>query len=291
MTNASATDLGVLFNTDRMDARALTGFVQRLEALGFGSFWVPELFGREPFALAAALLARTERIAVATGIANVYARDPVACHAAASTLTEFSPGRFWLGLGVSNTGLNEARGGHAWQPPVRKMRGYLEAMQNVRLTTPAPNYPTYVAAHGPRLLNLAGTAASGANTYLMTVDHTAGARRAIGREPVLNTMLMCLLCEDPALARAQARKAIAYYVTLDYYHRAWRDLGFDDADFADGGSDRLVDSLVAWGDMDAVRARIAEHRAAGASRAVIIPLNAAGGGAPDWQLLEALAGS
>lgn len=284
----TARDLGILFNTDRMKGPELVSFTQRLDELGYGSVWVPELFGREPFALAGNLLAQTERITVATGIANVYARDAVATHAAASTLAELSPDRFWLGLGVSNVGLNTARG-HEWVPPLQKMRAYLDAMKRAQLTCPTGHYPTYIAAHGPKLLQLAGTEADGANTYLMTIQHTAHTRASLGTNASLNTMTMCLLCEDPVEARRLARKATAYYMGLDYYHRAWRALGFSNADFENGGSDALIDALVAWGDVDTVHARIDAHRKAGATRCVIIPLNAAGGGAPDWTLLSELA--
>ena len=103
-------------------------------------------------------------------------------------------------------------------------------------------------------------------------------------------MMMCLLCPDPAEARRLARRAIAFYMDLDYYHRAWRKLGFDDGDFDGGGSDRLVDAIVAWGSIDDIRSRIEAQHEAGASQVVIIPLNPAGGTEPDWTLLDHLAG-
>ena len=98
-------------------------------------------------------------------------------------------------------------------------------------------------------------------------------------------MMMCLRCQDPTEARRLARKAIAFYMNLDYYHRAWRSLGFDDADFADGGSDRLVDAIVAWGSVDDIHERIKAQHDAGAAQVVMIPLNSAGGVKPDWDLL------
>ena len=102
-------------------------------------------------------------------------------------------------------------------------------------------------------------------------------------------MLFCLADDNPDTARTTARRAIAYYMGLDYYHRAWRSLGYGDQDFADGGSDRLIDALVAWGSMDDIRARIAAQEAAGASRVVVIPIGAGLNGQPDWRLLQAIA--
>ncbi|MEM7077206.1 MAG: TIGR03620 family F420-dependent LLM class oxidoreductase [Pseudomonadota bacterium] len=279
--------LGVLFNTDRLDAREFTHYAQRIEDLGIESLWLPELFTRDPFAASGYLLARTQRLKLATGIANIYARDPAATVSSASTLQEMSDGRFILGLGVSNAGLNRARG-HAWEKPIGKLTEYLEGMQAVKLTTRRYDAPVHVAAHGPKMLATAASHADGANTYLMPADHAMQARQALGPEAALNTMMFCLLDDNPHNARETARKAVAYYTGLDYYHRAWRECGFADADFADGGSDALIDAIVAWGDINQIRARIAQQYENGASRVVVIPVGAGLGGQPDWQLLEQL---
>ncbi len=279
---------GVLFNTDRLDAGEFINYARRLDALGYESLWLPELFTRDPFATSGYLLAATEHIKLATGIANIYARDPAATVSSASALAELSDGRFILGLGVSNAGLNKARG-HAWQNPITKLTAYLNAMGKVKLTCPQVGYPVHVAAHGPKMLAAVAELADGANTYLMPVEHARSARKALGPDASLNTMLFCLHDDNPDTARATARKAIAYYVGLDYYHRAWRGLGFDDQDFADGGSNALIDAVVAWGDEATLRARIQAQYDAGATRVVIIPVGAGMGGQPDWTLLEALA--
>ena len=280
-------DIGVLFNTDRMVGSQFTEYAQRLESVGVGSVWLAELFGREPFAGAGHLLGATSKLRVGTAIANVYARDAVATAAAARTLAELSGDRFELGLGVSNRGLIEQRG-HTWGPPAPKLRSYLEAIRDTRLSIPEATYPLHVAAHGPKMLEVAADLADGVLTYLMTPEHTARTREGVGQETVVSPMMMCLLCPEPDRARELARKAIAYYTGLDYYHRAWRTLGFTDDDFADGGSDRLVDSIIAWGSMDDIVERLSAQRSAGASRVVVIPLNAAGGGQPDWDLLTNL---
>ena len=279
--------LGVLFNTDRLDRANFLSYAQRVDELGFESLWLPELFTRDPYAAAGYLLARTERVKLATGIANLYGRDALATVAGAATLQELSEGRFILGLGVSNAGLNKARG-HAWQNPVQKLDEYLRAMQAVKLSAPHPHVPVHVAAHGPKMLAKVAELADGANTYLMPPAHVSQARAALGSDAELNTMLFCLLDEDPERARATIRKATAYYMGLDYYHRAWRGFGFTDKDFADGGSDALIDAVSAWGSIDRVRERLQQQVDLGATRVVVIPLGAGMGGQPDWQLLEAL---
>lgn len=280
-------NLGVLFNTDRLDQIQFLEYARRIDELGYESLWLPELFTRDPFTAAAYLLANTQQIMLATGIANMYGRDPLATVSAASTLQEMSDSRFILGLGVSNQQLNASRG-HAWQSPVEKTRQYLTAMGEVKLTSPQYDFETHIAAHGPSMLATAKDLANGANTYLMPRQHVIEARNTLG-DKTLNTMLFCLADESAESARATARKSIAYYLGLDYYHRAWRTFGFDDDDFTNGGSDALIDELVAWGSIDAIRQRIDEQVANGASRVVIIPLGAGLGGKPDWDLLTALA--
>ncbi len=284
--------LGVLFNTDRMAGPDLLDYARRLEASGLDSVWLAELFGREPFATAGALLAATERLHVGTAIANVYARDAVAAAAASATLAELSGNRFELGLGVSNRNLVSLRG-HDWEAPAPKLGRYLADVRAATIAVPdGPDpvrFPIHVAAHGPRMLATAAEGADGVFTYLMTPEHTARTRAGLAAETLVSPMTMCLLCPEPERARTLARKAIAYYVGLDYYHRAWRTLGFGEADVADGGSDRLVDALVAWGTIDDIRSRLMAHHEAGADRVVVIPLNPEGGGAPHWTLLEQLA--
>ena len=279
--------LGVLFNTDRLDHKAFISYAMRIDELGFESLWLPELFTRDPFAAAGFLLAQTKQVKLATGIANIYARDPAASVSLTSTLQGLSQGRFILGLGVSNATLNAARG-HDWQPPVTKLRSYLQDMQRVKLSVERVDAPIHVAAHGPKMLQVAAQHADGANTYIMPQAHVTEARNILGSTADLNTMLFCLHETDPEQARQTCRRALAYYIGLDYYHRAWRNFGFEDADFENGGSNRLIDELVAWGDIDAIKQRIGAQFTLGASRVVIIPLGTGLGGQPDWQLLNAV---
>src|SRR5690349_20519050 len=118
---------GILIATEGFESAGLVAFAQALEQRGYESMWLPELFGREPFATAGYLLGRTQRIAIGTGIANVYVRDAHATARARQSLAELSGGRFMLGLGVSNAALNRSRG-HTWEPPLTKMTAYLNAL-------------------------------------------------------------------------------------------------------------------------------------------------------------------
>ena len=281
---------GVLTATEQFSAEGLVEFAQALETRGYDSLWLPELFGREPFGTAGYLLGRTRRICIATGIANVYVRDAHVTAQARQSLAELSGGRFMLGLGVSNPQLNASRG-HVWQPPLQKMTAYLDAMDAVKVASPAPAQacPTYIAAHGPQLQKLGAARSDGVITYLMTPQHAQQSRARIGANAALSVVAMFLAEQDPNVARAKARSALKMYVRLDYYHREWRKLGFDDADFADGGSDRLIDTLVAWGDGDALKARITAFEQAGATRVIVMPFGIQTKQGLDLRVLDALA--
>jgi probable F420-dependent oxidoreductase len=279
----------VIFFTDGLDAEALERFALRLEELGYESLWVPEFFGREPFSTVSFLLARTTRLRVATGIANVYSHDALVTAQCRQTLAELSGGRFILGLGVSHPPMAEAHG-LEWIAPVRKMRAFLDTIEATQVASPPPAEPApiWLAAHGPGLLRLTAARADGANTYLMPPAHTSRAREILGPEKRLNVVVPSCLCEDAGRAREIARKALGIYLPLPAYRRQWKEWGFEDADFEDGGSDRLIDSCVAWGSAGTIRERMQEHRAAGASHIAVSPLNPEGRG-PHWRLLEAIA--
>jgi probable F420-dependent oxidoreductase len=279
----------VISYTDALAAPELEQLALRLEALRYEALWVPEFFGREPFSTVSFLLARTTRLRVATGIANVYARDALVTAQARRTLAELSGGRFVLGLGVSHPPMAEAHGA-PWIPPVRKMKSYLETIAKTEVASPPPpaEAPIWIAAHGPGLLRLAAARADGANTYLMPPAHTEQARAILGPDKRLNVVVPCCPTEDATLARRLARRMLSIYLPLPAYQRQWQSWGFSESDFADGGSDRLVDSAVAWGSETKIRARMEEHRAAGASHIIVSALNPEGGG-PPWKFYEAFA--
>lgn len=280
----------VITYTDGFTVGELENFARRVEELGYDSFWVTEFTGRDPYTTAAHVLARTERIRVATGIANVYSHDAVVAAQNRQTLAELSGGRFVLGLGVSHPPMAEMHR-LEWVPPLRKMREYLDTMEATRVDSPpgpAPA-PIWLAANGPKLLGLVAQRLDGANTYLLPPAHTRNAREILGPDKRLNVVLPCCLCEDPARARRIARAALRIYMPLPAYQREWGNWGFDESDWAGGGSDRLIDAVVAWGDESAIRARIAEHEAAGASHIVVSAYDPEGQGQPHGKLLEALA--
>ena len=190
------------------------------------------------------------------------------------TLAELSAGRFILGLGVSNPGLNQMRG-HVWQMPLPKMKSYLAAMVEASVDAPKPDEPAplYIAAHGPKLQTLGANHADGIITYLMPPLHTRASRQHIGLNTNLTVVSPFLLESNPIKARARSRKALQYYMTLDYYRREWSQLGFDEDDFIDGGSDRLIDTLVGWGDKDALEERLNTYYTEGADRVIAMPFD------------------
>ena len=278
-------------NFDNLTGTDAVSVLKDIESLGYDSFWIPELFGREPMATAGYLLAKTDRIKIASGIANIYARDPHSAAQARHSLAEFSGGRFIFGLGVSNAGINQMRG-HAWEAPIGKMGGYLDAVSKVEVASAAPNAlgPMYLAAHGPNMQALASSKSDGVITYLMSPEHTALTKSRVRPEADINVVCMLLAETDPVKARAVARDSLAFYMGLDYYHREWKKMGFSEADYADGGSDALIDMLVGWGDTESLNNHLRKHEEAGATRIVIMPLSADGSVSGDRNpVLEAAA--
>ena len=293
-----ATPLGLLQWTEGTSGRDLVTNTQRLEALGYHELWLPEICGREPFAAAGFLLAKTTRLRVSSGIANVYAHDADSAAQAGNTLAELSGGRFSLGLGVSHPLLVEPRG-HRWIKPVPKMRAYLERLQQAPIDSPLAGKPApvIVAGHGPGLLKLAHDHAAGALQFLQPLEATRQARAILGPQQELHVVVRCVLDDNADSARAVARRACAFYLSLPAYHQAWGRLGFTATDWADGGSDRLIDSICLWGDVATLRLRLAAFAQAGATHIVLYPCNPDETYSPQsavskhwaWRVLEALA--
>lgn len=283
--------LGVWTWLDSLSAPEAAEFAQRVEAWGYSALWVPEAIGREPFSFLGYLAGSTRTLLLATGIANIYARDAMTMRATQKTLAEISGGRLVLGLGVSHEHLVTRVRGHAYQKPVATMRAYLEAMEKALYQGPQPekDAPIVLAALRPKMLALAAQKARGAHPYFVPPEHTARAREILGRGPWLCPEQMVLLESNPSKAREIARRNIAIYTSLPNYQNNLRELGFADADFASGGSDRLVDAIVAWGDEKAIAARIQAHHDAGADHVCIQPFRPDGKPGPDLEALEALA--
>lgn len=283
--------LGVWTWLDVLPAPEAAVFCQRLEDWGYSTLWVPEAVGRDPFALLGYLAARTERLHLATGIASIYARDAMTMRAIQKTLAEVSGGRFVLGIGVSHEPMVSGLRGHRYGKPVSTMRSYLESMEKAVYQGPESEQeaPIVLAALRENMLRLAGERASGAHPYNVTPEHTARARAILGKGPLLCPEQMVLLETDATKARAIARQNLRVYLSLPNYQNGWKWQGFDDADFADGGSDRLIDAIVAWGDEEAIAARVQAHHDAGADHVCIQPFRADGQPGADLRILEALA--
>ena len=241
--------LGVWTFLDGKSGAEAAAFAQRVEEWGYGALWIPEAVGRDPFSFMSFLAANTERLVLATGIANIYARDAMSLNAIRQTLSELYPERILLGLGVSHAPLVSDIRGHDYGKPVSTMRNYLEGMDaSLFLSPQAPEpAPIVLAALRKNMLGLAAERASGAHPYFVPPEHTARAREIMGEGALLCPEQMVMLETDPAVAREVARKHMATYIGLPNYCNNLRELGFEDADFEDGGSDRLVDAIVAWG--------------------------------------------
>jgi probable F420-dependent oxidoreductase len=244
---------------------------RRIEELGYGALWLSETpNAREPLAFAASLLAATERLPLATGIASIWSRDALAARNGALTLAEAHPGRFTLGLGVSHAPAVQLRG-QVYDKPLTAMRTYLDAMDATDYAGAAPDAPVplVLAALRPKMLELSGVRTSGAHPYFVPVEHTRVARETLGAGPLLAPEVSVAVESDAGAARERARSFMKLYLTLPNYTNNLRDLGWGDEDLADGGSDALVDAIVGWGDVDAVAARVRAHQDAGADHVCV----------------------
>ncbi len=261
---------GIFALTDSMTGSQVTSLVRKVEKLGYGSFWFPEAFGRDPFTLAAHILTVTDKLVVGTGIANVWKREPITMIGAARTLAELFPDRLVLGIGVSH-GPMVAQLGIKYEKPVAFMSDYLRRMKAAPYSAPRPEAdpPIVIAALMPKMLQLAAAETNGTFPVYVTPEQTARMREAMGPAKWICVQQVSILETDAAKARRTARSVLAFYLTLPNYLRSFKSMGFGDADFADGGSDRLVDGLIAWGDEKAIRNRVAAHYQAGATHVSI----------------------
>jgi probable F420-dependent oxidoreductase len=242
-----------------------------IEASGYGSVWIPDALGREVFVAATVLLEATESLVVGSGVANIWARDAIAMQTAALTLAEAYPDRFILGFGVSHRLLVEDGRGHRFTHPFAKMKAYVDQMDAAPSYAVPPSRPPVrvLAALGPKMVELAGARTDGVHPYLVTPAHTRAARSILGTEPLLVPETGILPTVDPAEGARIARKHLQIYLTLPNYMNNFRRLGFDDTDFVDGGSDRLISALFVTNAPDAVEARIAAHLEAGADHVLL----------------------
>ncbi len=283
--------LGVWYFTDTQSAAQAAKTAQRIEKIGYDTLWIPETVGRNPFVHAAWLLANTTKLKLATGIANIYHREPGVTLAAQNTLAEQSGGRFLLGLGVSHKPLVEGVRGLTYGKPVATMKDYLEKMDRSPYNSVKPAEPPQrvIAALGPKMLEVARDQCAGAHPYFTSPEHTRMAREILGPGKHLCVEQKVILETDPAKARQLARDVAQIYINLPNYRNNWLRMGLTEADLADGGSDRFIDATFAWGNVDTIKQRLHEHFDAGASHVCIQPVNPNGVfGDLHWAVLEAL---
>lgn len=249
--------------------------VAELDEAGWPTMWIPETVSRDPFVSAAIMLGATTNMQVATGIASIWARDPMTTSNASLTLNEAYNGRFVLGLGVSHHTLTEWVRKHDYSKPLTKMREYLERMDASMFHGVKPEQPTMrlLAALGPKMLELSATAADGAHPYFVPVEHTEIARTIIGPDAYLATEQMVVLETDPAKAREIARTHMAVYLGLPNYANNLMRLGYTEEEITNA-DDRVVDAIVAWGTLDDVLDRVKAHQDAGANHVCIQVLEA-----------------
>ena len=241
------------------------------EQLGYGALWVPESpGGKDVLTFAAILLGETHRMVLATGIAIIWARDPTAMVNAGRTLADAHPDRFLLGLGVSHESTALARG-HEYRRPLAAMEAYLQAMDSASFDGhPATRTaPRVIAALGPRMVALGGERADGVHPFLSSPDHTSSTRKILGPGKLIAVEQGVVLETDPGRARDAARANLERFLKWPNYRNHFRRLGYEESDLADGGSDRLIDQIYGWGDVEAIRGRVAEHLAAGADHVCI----------------------
>ena len=276
--------VGLWSNLDRLSAAELREYGRTIERSSrLRALWYPETVGgKEAFSLATFLLASSERLVVATGIASVWARDATAMENGARAIGEWFPRRFILGIGISHR-TSAATRGHEYSKPYARMRDYLDQMDAVTYSGPVAHEPVprVLAALGPQMLRLAAERGAGAHPYFVPVEHTSAARKVLGAEPLLAVEQAAVLEPSAEKARAIARGHTRRYLVLENYVNNLRRLGWSDMDLApDGGSDALVDAIVAHGDAASVAKRVEDHLARGADHVCIQILVADGGRAP-----------
>ncbi|CAO5235634.1 LLM class F420-dependent oxidoreductase [Frankia sp. AgKG'84/4] len=252
------------------DAGEAAEAAAELEELGYGALWIPDI-GGPVLESVENLLKATSTVTVATGILNLWLHPPAEVAEAFTRLSATYGERFLLGIGVSHSVMVDSIEPGLYKRPLAAMRAFLDGLDAAE--RPVPVAARVLAALGPKMLELAGTRARGAHPYLVTPEHTRIARGALGAGPLVLPEQTVVLAADRTQARAVAGGWLAAYLSLPNYRNSLLRLGFTE-DEVDSTSDRVFDALIAWGDEDAVRTRVQEHRAAGADHVTLQVLNA-----------------
>jgi probable F420-dependent oxidoreductase len=248
------------------DAAEIRDVVPELEGLGYRALWIPDV-GGDVFGALRTMLDASASIVAATGILNLWMHSAGEVGEGFTALEVEHPGRTLLGIGVSHSLLIEQTHPGQYAKPLAVTRSYLDELDAVSPTVPVDR--RVLAALGPKMLELSRDRAAGAHPYLVTPEHTKVARETLGEGPLLLPEQHVVLQTDPARARALAREGLSVYLQLPNYVNNWRRLGFTEDDFADGGSDRLVDHIVVWGDEATIAARVQAHFDAGADHVCV----------------------
>ena len=285
------TGLGIWCATNVLKTAELAALAHSIEDHGYQTLWYPESLSYESFAMAGFLLANSNRLQVASGIANIYARDAVTSAQGHDSLNRMYADRFILGLGVSHVPLVEGARGHDYKKPVTTMRNYLQTMAEAKLdpTIAMEDRAIILAALGPKMLALSAKASKGAHPYCVTPEHTAQAREIMGPDAWLCVEQKIILAKDERAVRPVQRKQMARYMALDNYRNNWRRLGFSDDEFTGDGAKRFLDAMVVWGDETAIGDCIEAHRKAGADQVILQAFPLDGKAGTDPRALEAFA--
>jgi|TARA_B100001059_G_scaffold2880_1_gene2338 probable F420-dependent oxidoreductase len=281
--------LGVWARTNVLDRDQLAELAETVEHFGYQTLWYPESLSYEALVVAGYLLSNTQDLIVASGIANIYARDAVTAAQGYDSLNRLYGGRFVLGLGVSHIPLVEGARGHSYGKPVTTMRQYLRDMVSAQIdpTIKFDDRAIVLAALGPKMLELASVSAKGALPYCVTPDHTAEARKVMGPEAWLCVEQKICLTEDEGAARAVQREQMAPYMTMNNYRNNWFRLGFTEEEVTGKASTRFLDAMVVWGNEQVIQDCIDAHFKAGADQVVIQAFRPDGGLGPDLTALKA----
>ena len=254
------------------DRPGLRELAAEVEQLGFTALWLGGSWGTD-LSVPADLLSGSTDLVVGTSIANIW-RDPAASVAASYTaLAEQFGDRFVLGVGpghAAQVNLHHDR----YARPLHALGEFLDGLDAA--VPPVPASQRALAALGPKALRMAAERSAGALPYLTTPEHTRQAREILGAGVFLAPEQKLVLAADAEPARERARDALEYYLKLPNYVNAWRRLGFEEDDFADRGSDRLIDALFGWGSPEDALQRLQQHREAGADHVCIQPIPAEG---------------
>jgi probable F420-dependent oxidoreductase len=266
------------------DAGEVREAAAEVEELGYSALFVPGRAGGDDlFTRIDDILGATSSVQVATGILNLWMHEPADVVAEFGRLEQRHPGRFQLGLGISHAPLvDRSTEPGRYGKPLATMRRYLD-----ELGDGVPPSRMLLAALAPKMLELARERTAGSHPYFVPVEHTRYARSVLGPDAVLAVEQTVLLEPDPAAARETARAFMATYLNLPNYVNNLLRHGFVESDFEHGGSDRVVDAIVAWGDEDAIAGRVAAHHEAGADHVCIQVLGprAQGMALEEWRRL------